>query len=166
MTAWYLRWIFILGLVLVMEAEVRGQCTEDHECGRGALCVSGECVTPCTKNADCPDEEVCDQQRCQHQSEVQSRQHTQTPTAPLLIITDPPNADVIIDGKKSGHTPRKVYLKPGPYLVKVYIPGYKLEQHAVNVTQSGASLNLKLKPLSVKPIPVRVDSLPPLCQHG
>ena len=79
----------------------------------------------------------------------------------MLIITDPPNADVIIDGKKSGHTPRKIYLKPGPYLVKVYIPGYKQEQHAVTVTPSaGASLHLKLKPLSGKPVPIKVDSLP------
>jgi hypothetical protein len=80
-----------------------------------------------------------------------------TGAQPLLVYTDPPGAEVRLDGRARGTSPFHLVLPPGSYEVALALEGY--ERIAVEIAMSARAahvLDLQLRP--VQPAPVASTS--------
>ena len=85
-----------------------------------------------------------------------------TGAQPLLVYTDPPGAEVRIDGRARGTSPFHLVLPPGSYDVALALPGY--ERIAVEIAMSARAahvLDLQLRPSQPAPVASTTPTLQP-----
>jgi hypothetical protein len=70
----------------------------------------------------------------------------------LLVLTDPGDAEVSLDGEPRGRSPFAAALAPGPHRVSASLPGHRSVSREVSLTRDRAlELNLALPPLPAPP---------------
>jgi tetratricopeptide (TPR) repeat protein len=70
----------------------------------------------------------------------------------LLVLTDPGDAEVSLDGEPRGRSPLAAALPPGPHRVSASLPGHRSVSREVSLTRDRAlELNLALPPLPAPP---------------
>jgi tetratricopeptide (TPR) repeat protein len=70
----------------------------------------------------------------------------------LLVLTDPGDAEVALDGEARGRSPFAAALAPGPHRVSVALPGHRTVSREVSLSRDRAlELNLTLPPLAATP---------------
>lgn len=78
----------------------------------------------------------------------------------LLVSSDPPGADVTVDGRARGRTPLVVALPPGPYAVAISRPGFAPVARAVTLApDAAADVDVALRP-ELPPVPPVVAPVP------
>jgi tetratricopeptide (TPR) repeat protein len=80
----------------------------------------------------------------------------------LLVLTDPGDAEVSLDGEPRGRSPFAAALAPGPHRVSVSLPGHRSVSREVSLTRDRAlELNLALPPLPAPAPPGALQAPPP-----
>lgn len=76
------------------------------------------------------------------------------PLQTLTLVSDPPNADVIVDGYMVGKTPYEINLRPGFYQIEINLEGYYTYKEKLEMVKGDEkqvlSLTLKAKPSILK----------------
>jgi hypothetical protein len=80
----------------------------------------------------------------------------------LLVLTDPGDAEVSLDGEARGRSPLAAALAPGPHRVAVSLPGHRPVTRDVSLTRDRAlELNLTLPPFPTEGRPAALAASPP-----
>lgn len=80
----------------------------------------------------------------------------------LLVLTDPWEAEVALDGQPRGKTPFAAAMAPGAHRVAVSLPGHQPVTRDVTVARDrGLELHLALTPLPKEPPPALAATPPP-----
>jgi tetratricopeptide (TPR) repeat protein len=80
----------------------------------------------------------------------------------LLVLTDPGDAEVSLDGEPRGRSPFAAALAPGPHRVSVSLPGHRPVSRDVSLSRDRAlELNLTLPPLDAAGAAAALQGTPP-----
>jgi hypothetical protein len=74
------------------------------------------------------------------------KEHREQGKGALIVVSIPNSAEIFVDGSFVGNTPSTLRLSPGPHVIRIVVPSYRVWTKEVTVLEdSEATLNATLE---------------------